>query len=71
MPGMSPNLSRRGAVAVNTIPLSWEERDELIEAFENAGTFGNLPQKWKDYILAAEKKITDAGGTLRWPQNDD
>jgi hypothetical protein len=71
MPGMSANLSRRAGVAVNVLPLSWDERDRLIEAAEKARTFGNLPQEWKDYILAAEKKVTDAGYPLRWPQNDD
>jgi hypothetical protein len=70
MPGMSANLSHRGAVAVNTIRLSRDEQRKFIKAAVTAGTFGNLPQKWKDYILAAEKEITDAGYTLHYPQDD-
>jgi hypothetical protein len=67
----SPNLSHRAALAMYNRAIAPEEKVEFARACEAAGTFGNLPQKWKDRILASEQEVIDAGLMLKYPQNDD
>jgi hypothetical protein len=70
MSGASANLSHRGALACNEGTVRPEERTKFARACRDAQTFGNLPQKWKDRILEAERRIVEAGYTLKYPQDD-